>query len=218
MSAQDRSSPGADGSRCYGVLAEFEDLRTFMAATERVRDAGYRRWDTHTPFPVHGLNDAMGLSPTRLPWWVLGGGALGLGGALLLQWWTNAVDYPYIISGKPLFSLPANIPITFEGTVLVAALVTFLGMLVKNDLPRWHHPLFHSDRFRRATADRFFISVEARDPAYDPDRLRHLFEELGADAVELVSEDPPSTADPTDSLWESEVDASGGGESAPGGA
>ncbi len=116
---------------------------------------------------MHGLNDAMGIRTTRLPLVVLGGGLIGGGLALLMQWWMNGVDYKFLISGKPLFGLPANIPIFFELTVLFSALGAFLGMLAFNLLPEYHHPLFSSERFRRATQDRFFISIEARDPKFD---------------------------------------------------
>lgn len=172
----------------WGLLAEFDDVPSLVQACEAVRDAGYARWDAHTPFPVHGLNDAMGLRPTRLPWLVLVGGVVGAAGALLLQWWTNAVDYPYNISGKPLFSLPANIPVTFEGTILVAALCAFFGMLVLNGLPTWYHPLLRSERFRRTTADRFFISIQASDPRFHRERTRGFLESLGATHVEPIED------------------------------
>ncbi|MFH1466298.1 MAG: DUF3341 domain-containing protein [Pseudomonadota bacterium] len=168
----------------WGILAEFEDVPAILRAAAGVRDAGFTRWDAHTPFPVHGLNEAMGLQPTRLPWVVFGAGMSGALGALLLQWWTNAVDYPFNISGKPLFSLPADIPVMFEGTILLAAITAFVGMLVANGLPSWHHPAFRSPRFTRATDDRFFLTIEASDPRYDPDATRALLCSLGALGVE----------------------------------
>ncbi len=170
--------------RPWGLLAEFEDVPSLLHATERVRDAGYTAWDTHTPFPVHGLNDAMGLRPTRLPWVVFAAGLTGCSSFLLLQWWTNAVDYAYNISGKPFFSLPANIPVTFEGTILLAAITAFVGMLVANRLPHWYHPVFRSDRFVRASNDRFFISIERRDPSFDQEATRALLEAAGAVVIE----------------------------------
>ncbi len=174
--------------RRWGLLAEFEDVPSLVYASEQVRDAGYEHWDTHTPFPVHGLNDAMGLQPTRLPLAVFAAGLLGCISFLALQWWTNAVDYPFLISGKPLFSLPANIPVTFEGTILLAAVTAFFGMLIANRLPAWYHPLFRSDRFLRATNDRFFISVEGRDPRFDLSATRSFLESLGALGVEDIVE------------------------------
>ncbi|RLE27284.1 MAG: DUF3341 domain-containing protein, partial [Acidobacteria bacterium] len=127
-------------SNNFGYLVEFDNVDDLIAGAERVRDAGYTRWDAHTPFVVHGLDRAMGIKPTRLPFLVLGGGAVGLAGGVGLQWWTNAVNYPFLISGKPLFSLPANIPVAFETTILVAAIMALVGMLGLNRLPQLYHP------------------------------------------------------------------------------
>lgn len=162
----------------YGFLVEFDNVDDLIHGAEAVREAGYTRWDAHTPFVVHGLDRAMGIKPTILPFLVLGGGATGLAGGLALQWWTNAVNYPFLISGKPLFSLPANIPVAFETTILLAALTTLVGMLALNRLPQLYHPLFNSNRFRKATDDRFFISVESADPIFDPDTTREFLEGL----------------------------------------
>lgn len=174
--------------RPWGLLAEFEDIPSLLHASEAVRDAGYTQWDTHTPFPVHGLNDSMGLKPTRLPWFVFAAGLTGCTSFLALQWWTNAVDYAFNISGKPFFSLPANIPVTFEGTILLAALTAFFGMLVANKLPHWYHPVFKSARFARASNDRFFISIERADPSFDPVVTRSLLEAAGAVIVEELED------------------------------
>ncbi len=165
-------------SNNFGYLVEFDNVDDLIAGAERVRDAGYTRWDAHTPFVVHGLDRAMGIKPTRLPFLVLGGGAVGLAGGVGLQWWTNAVNYPFLISGKPLFSLPANIPVAFETTILVAAIMALVGMLGLNRLPQLYHPLFNSSRFRKATDDRFFISIEAVDPNFDAEMTRELLEGL----------------------------------------
>ena len=172
----------------YGLLVEFEDPLALVEGCRRVRDAGYRRWDAHTPFPIHGMDDAMGIKGTQLPFLVLAGGLAGCGLALLMQWWMNAVDYPFLISGKPLFGLPANIPVTFELTILFSALTTFFGMWSLNGLPRLHHPLFRSRRFRRATSDRFFIVIEAADPRFDPAGTRAFLDGLGGTAVEAVED------------------------------
>ena len=173
---------------CWGYLVEFATPEALLAAAERVRDAGYSRWDAHAPFPVHGLNDAMGLRPTRLPLLVFGAGLTGATVGLVMQWFTNALDYPFLISGKPLFSLPANIPVMFELTILFAALAAFVGMLAANDLPRPYHALFTSRRFRRATADRFFISVEAVDPKFDAANTREFLATLGGSDVERIKD------------------------------
>ncbi|HPF71901.1 MAG TPA: DUF3341 domain-containing protein [Candidatus Krumholzibacteria bacterium] len=174
--------------RLYGLLTEFESPSALVAGVEKVRDAGFKHWDVHTPFPIHGMDDAMGIRGTKLPFIILGGGLTGLGLATLMQWWMNAVDYPFQISGKPLFGLPANIPIMFELTVLFSAFATFFGMWGLNGMPRLYHPLFTNRRFRRATQDRFFIVIEARDPKFDAERTRAFLASLGGIVVEDVNE------------------------------
>lgn len=169
-----------------GLLAEFPDPATLLNAARAIRDARWRAWDSHTPFPVHGLDRAMGIRPTILPWLAMGAGVTGLIVALLMQWWTNAVDYPLNISGKPLFSLPANIPVAFELIVLFSALAAFFGVLALNGLPRYNNPLFRKASFQRASSDRFFISLDAQDPAFDPVDSRQLLESLGATLVDEV--------------------------------
>ena len=168
------------------LLAEFEDVDRVLEASEKLRDAGFSRWDVHTPIPIHGLDEAMGIRMSKLPWLVLGGGAVGLGLGLLMQWWMNAHDYPFQISGKPLFGLPAAIPVTFELTVLLAALGAVGGLFAVNGWPRLHHPLFASERFRRATSDRFFLAVEETDPRFDAALTPELLRGSGAVHLETV--------------------------------
>jgi hypothetical protein len=179
-------SAAPSGGKLYGLLAEFAGPEHLLKACEKVRDAGYTKWDAHAPFPVHGLNDAMGIRATKLGWLVLGAGATGLLIALVLQWWTAASDYPIIVSGKPFWSIPANIPVTFELTILLAATTAFVGMLAFNALPRFHHPLFKSRSFRGATSDRFFISIEAEDPKFDSRATEAFLQSLGGANVERV--------------------------------
>ena len=167
-----------------GYLAEFDDLDTVVAAARQVRDAGFRLWDVHSPFPIHGIDDAMGIRPTILPWLVLAGGLAGLAGGLALQVWTMGIDYPYLISGKPLVSLPAFIPVVFECTIAGAAFTAVFAMLLLNKLPMHYNPLFKSERFRRVTDDRFFIVIDATDPAFDAQRTRAFLESLHPVAVE----------------------------------
>jgi len=174
------------GRTLWGLVAEFKTPDELTRAAARVRDAGYVKWDAYTPFPVHGLDDAMGVRPTRLPWVVLGAGIAGCLGGILIQWWTNAVDYPLIISGKPFFSLPANIPVAFELTILLAATTAFLGMLASNALPQFHHPLFKNARFRRVTTDSFFIAIEAADPRFDVEETERLLRTSGGIRVEWI--------------------------------
>ena len=171
-----------------GLLAEFETPADLVRAAARVREAGYRRWDAHTPFPIHGLDRAMGIKDTALGWIVFGGGLFGCLFGVWMQWWTNAVDYPFVISGKPLWSLPANIPIVFELTILFSALSAFFGMLILNGLPRPHHWAFFDHRFDRVTCDRYFISIEASDANFDLEASRALLESAGSIAAEIVWE------------------------------
>ena len=177
---------GMAETKLAGYLVEFETVSSLKSACEKVRDAGYKNWDAHTPFPVHGLDDCMGLKPTALPWLIMGGGVTGCLVGLGLQWWTNAYNYPYIISGKPFWSIPANIPVTFELTVLFSALTAVFGMIMLNGFPRWHHPVFTSNRFRRATIDRFFISVEADDPYFDEEDTLAFLKGLGGSHLERL--------------------------------
>ena len=182
-------------SRDYGILASFKSVGEILAAAKAVKDAGFTKWDCHTPFPVHGLDKAMGVRMTKLPWIVLCCGLSGLTFAIWLQWWTNAVDYPHIISGKPFWSIPANVPIMFEMTVLFSALSTFFGMWMLNSLPRWYNPLFSNSGFRRATSDRFFLAIEAADPLYQVDQVCALLEAQGAETIEKVDEPVTQSSD-----------------------
>ena len=172
----------------YGLLAEFKTPADLFVAYERVRDAGYTRWDAHSPFPVHGLDGAMGMRRSRLPWVVL---ACALGGAatgFLLQTWVHSVAYPLTISGKPNFSWPAYVPITFELGVLGGALAAVFGMFGLNQLPKHHHPLFEAARFARFSDDAFFISIEAADPRFDEAATTRLLSGVGASHIELVED------------------------------
>lgn len=170
----------------YGLLAEFPDQDSLVHAAQSVRDTGVRRWDSYSPYPIHGVDRAMGIRDTRLPWIVVSCGVAGGVLALLMQWWTNAVDYPFNISGKPFFSVPANIPITFELIILFSAFAAFLGALALNGLPRFVNPLFKSEKFKRVTSDRFFIAIEAKDELFDESRLQSLLESCGAVSIEQI--------------------------------
>jgi hypothetical protein len=170
----------------WGLLAEFPSADAILVAAAKVREARYTRWDCHTPFPVHGLDRAMALRASRVPWVSLVLGLAGAALAMLFQWWTSAVDYPLVISGKPLFSYPAFTPITFEVGVLGGVLGALFGMLGFNRLPQLYHPLFQSEHFERATDDAFFIAVESEDPKFDLERTRELLQGLGATHVEVV--------------------------------
>ena len=174
------------------IVAEFDTAREVLHAAEKVRDAGYVRWDTHSPFPVHGMDKAMGLGDSRLGWIVITCALTGLSGALLMMHWMNGVDYPLVIGDKPggfPGSLPSMVPILFELTVLLSAFGAVFGMLGLNRLPQHHHPVFESDRFRAASDDKFFISIEADDPKFDVDKTKAMLEKAHAAHVEVLEED-----------------------------
>ena len=180
--------PDSTERKQFGLLAELPDTKALYHACEKVRDAGYTRWDAHTPFPVHGIEHAMGLPPSRLPWIVLFAALSGIAGAFLLQAWVHAVDYPLVISGKPYLSWQAFVPVTFEVTILFSAFGAVLGMLHLNRLPRHYHSLFRSQRFERVTDDKFFISIEVTDPRYDEEETERFLEEIGATHVERIED------------------------------
>lgn len=172
----------------WGLLAEFERPEELLAAASRAREAGYRRMDAYTPFPIHGLSDALGLRPTKLPFIVLAGGLVGCVTALGMMWYSATVHYPLNVGGRPFASWPSFIPITFELTVLFASLSAVFGMLGMNGLPMPYHPVFNAPRFAFASRDRFFLCIESRDALYDPDRTRAFLAGLGAKEVVEVEE------------------------------
>ncbi len=185
-----------ESAQLIGLMAEFEDVTSVFAATEKVRDAGFKNFDVHAPFPIHHIDRAMGMKPTKLPWIALCGGLIGLTFGASLVYFSNAITpegapvslqgYQFLISGKPLFSLPANIPILFETTILFTAFAIVLGMLRLNNLPMHYNPLFKSDRFRRATQDKFFIVIDADDDQFDKDKTQQFLFDAGAEAIEEV--------------------------------
>lgn len=175
--------------KVHGTVAEFTTVDSLMSACRKVRDAGYKKTDAFTPFPVHGIDKALGIKPTILPWIVLVCGLTGTTVALTMQIWMNAIDYPYIISGKPYISLPAFIPVAFELTILFASFGTFFGMWILNGLPKFSNPVFTDPRFDRVTDDRFFLYIDAKDPKYDQAGVEKLFGEFGSDYIQSVVED-----------------------------
>jgi len=170
----------------FGLLAEYDSPKALFHACEQVRDAGYRKWDAHSPFPIHGIESAMGLRRSRLPYVTLVCGLTGAIGGMALQLWANAIGYPMVISGKPFFNWQPYVPITFELGVLLAALSTVVGMFAFNKLPMHFHPLFGADRFEKVTDDGFFISVEAWDPKFDAAATERLLTSTGATRIQLV--------------------------------
>jgi Alternative complex III, ActD subunit len=171
----------------YGLMAEFEQPEELLAAARRAYEAGYRRMDAYSPFPVAGLAEAIGFRRTRLPLIVLIGGMVGCLGGFFLQYYAAVIDYPLNIGGRPLNSWPAFIPVTFELTILIAALATVLGMLALNGLPMPYHPVFHVPRFALATRDHFFLCIEAVDPHFELQQTRQFLTTLGAREVTEVA-------------------------------
>lgn len=188
--------------KVVGLVAEYDNVTAVTHAAEKVRDAGYTIWDVHSPFPIHGIDAAMGNKPTILPWLVLAGGLTGCTFGVFMTWWINAVElrppgpfnwvnlqgYQFLISGKPLWSLPANIPVIFECTVLFSALTTVFGMLLLNKLPMLYNPLFKLKNFRRVTDDRFFIVIDAGDKNYDENGTLELLRSTKPLSVETVED------------------------------
>src|SRR5438045_5050141 len=174
----------ADGTIRFALLAEFENTHQILHAAAVVRDAGYRRWDVFTPFPVHGMDEAMGLRSSRVGWFSFIGGVTGFTTGMLMIWWMNAFDYSIVVGSKPLFSPIYAFPVSYELTILLGSFGSLLGMLFLNRLPRLYHPLFKSSRFHLATHDRFFIAIEADDPKYSERESRRLLESVGSKQIE----------------------------------
>jgi hypothetical protein len=175
-------------TKLWGVLAEFDGPASLYQACEQMRDAGFRKWDAHTPFPVHGLEKAMGLGRSHVPWIALVSAFTGTAIAFLGQSWVAKYASQQVISAKPFISWPAFIPVTFEVSVLLGAAGSVIGMLVLNRLPQLYHSLFRSERFERFSDNAFFISVEAADPQFDPDKTSAALRQAGAVQVELIEE------------------------------
>ncbi len=182
--------------KAYGWMAEYSDDNQLLDAARKVRDSGYSRTDAFAPFPIHGIDEALGIKPTVLPWFTLVAGATGTLTALTMEYWMNAVDYKYIISGKPFASWPAFIPVSFELTVLFAAFTTVFAMLGLNGLPKFSNPVFTNPKFDRATDDRFFLWVDSRDKYFNSEKVKSLLESTQPLSVTEVWEDSSPTEIP----------------------
>jgi len=177
--------------RVYGYLAEFHSAAALYQAAEKVRAAGFQRWDCYSPYPIHGLDAAMGIKRSVLPWLVFFGGLTGTVTAFTLAYTTQVVIFPTVVQGKPanIFTLPAFFPVMFELTILFASCTAFFGLLSLIQLPRLNHPLFASKQIHRGTDDGFFIAIEARDGNFSSTATRALLVDIGGSNIELVTEE-----------------------------
>lgn len=170
----------------YGILAEFKNPKELTDVAKTMAESGFNKFDTFSPFPIHGIDKAMKLKKSKLGWIVLGHGLIGFFGAIAMMYFMAVIDYPTDISGKPFFNAPAWVPITFELTVLLSSFGAVFGMLFLNGLPKLHNPLFNVERFKKATDDRFFACIEADDEKFEAGEVKKLFEQAGATHIEEV--------------------------------
>jgi len=174
--------------KTYGVVAEFADADSVLAAAHKAAEAGYTVMDAYSPVPVHGLDAALGRKPSKLPWMVFAGGVTGCLVGFGMQVWMAHVDYPWNVGGRPTISWPAFIPVTFELTILFSALTTVIGMFALNGLPRPHHPIFNTPDFDRSTIDHYFLCIEATDPKFDEAEATAFLQDLGPQAVNTITD------------------------------
>lgn len=177
----------ATGTKPHGILAEFETAADILEAAIRCRDAGYTHWDVYTPFPIHGMDDAMGVKKSKVGWFTFVGGVTGFTTGMTMIWFMNKFDYGLVVGGKPLFTPLFAFPVSYELTILLGSFGTLFGMLFLNGLPKLHNPLLKNTRFKRASDDRFFLCIESEDPKYSAEATRaFLSEKCHASAVEIV--------------------------------
>ncbi|MFW5883634.1 MAG: DUF3341 domain-containing protein [Verrucomicrobiota bacterium] len=170
----------------WGVVAEFDDAHSIYHACEQLRKKGFTKWDSFTPFPVHGLEKASGLPRSKVPLFTFLGGSIGFLTGMGIVAYMNWIDYPLIVGGKPYFSPIFPFPIFYELTILLAAFGTLFGMFATNCLPQHHHPLFEHEPFLRASDDAFMVAIERRDPIYDTEKVKKTLADLGAKNISVV--------------------------------
>lgn len=180
------TTPSTTESKLFGILAEYPHPGALMTAAKKVAQAGYNKFDVYSPFPIHGMDDAMGLKPSKLGWIVFLHAILGFTAGISLIIYTMVIDYPINISGKPLLNLPAFVPVTFELTILLSAFGAVFGMFFLNGLPKHHNPLFNSERFKGVTNDKFFVCIEAGDSLFNEEKVMKVLKDAGATHIEHV--------------------------------
>jgi hypothetical protein len=180
----------------FGLGAEFSSAGALLEAAKKVHSLGFRKWDVYSPFPIHGMDHAMGFQRSRVSLFSLIGGCTGLTVAFILIYYTSAINYPLIVQGKPYFALEPSLPIFFELTILLTAFGTVLGLLLLTLLPRLHHPVFNWDRFQRASDDGFFLVLESTDPRFDTASSRQLLQGIGGLHITEIFQDPEETPHP----------------------
>ena len=175
-------------NKIYGLAADFENPLVLMKAAEKCRDEGFKAWDVLTPFPVHGLDDAMGLKRSKVPFFTFIGGSIGFCTGTFIAWYMNAFDYPLIVGGKPLFSPVFPFPVMYELTILLAALSTIAGMFITNKLPMHYHPVMKAKHFAGTTDDTLRITIESADPLYDSEKTRAFLQEIGGTNIQELED------------------------------
>ena len=180
----------------FGLGAEFPSAASLLEAAKKIYAHGFKKWDVYSPFPIHGMDHAMGFKRSRVSLFSLIGGFTGLTTAFVLIYYTSALNYPLIVQGKPYFALEPSLPIFFELTILLTAFGTILGLLLLTLLPRLHHPVFNWDRFQRATDDGFFLVLEVTDPKFDPIASRQLLQGMGGAHITEIYQDPEEDPHP----------------------
>jgi hypothetical protein len=172
----------------YGIIAEFKNPGDLLKAAKATQTEGFKKYDAFSPFPIHGMDDAMSLEGSKLGWIVLCGGAFGLSLGLGLQAWVATTAYPLVISGKPLFSYQAFVPVTFELMILFSAFSAVFGMFALNKLPEHYHPLFTSKNFAKVTSHGFFIGIEANDEKFDVKASADFLKKIGGENIEVIED------------------------------
>jgi hypothetical protein len=178
---------GIGDDKVYAVMGEFADPKDLVKAGRKIREMGYTKLDAMSPFPVHGIDDAIGVPYSKLGWIVVCFAVLGILTAQWLQYYVGVINYPLVIGGKPLFDFSFSIPVTWELTVLFSSIACFIGMFALNGLPRLYHPSMNYTRAHKATDDRFLLVIEAADPNFDAQKSAEHLRSVGASLVEVVA-------------------------------